>query len=64
MSEIISLSDAAQSIQRSAQNAISMQVMKQTAKAQQALADMLAENAKKAQTAQKQSSKGGISIYV
>jgi len=63
MSEIDSISSALQSSQLRVQNEISMYAVKKAAEAEQALADMILENARTAAAATQKTAKGGISIY-
>ena len=62
MDEITSVAAAIQAQQAVAQNDLRMRLIKQSAQADQALADMLAKNAD-AVRAQEQGAQGGISIY-
>ena len=64
MTEISSITAVLQARQEVAQSERSVMMIKQAAQAEQALADMLAENAKQAQAAQERSAQGGVSIYV
>ena len=66
MSEISALSAALQNVQQQAQNELSMKAVKQAARAEQAPAAMLAQQARAlAETARKQQATGGgISISV
>ncbi len=60
MSDISAISAALQNSQLNVQNAIEMQVIKQAAQADQAVADMLEKNSK----AVSQATQRGVSIFV
>jgi hypothetical protein len=66
MSELSAVSASLQNVQQQVQNELSMMALKQAAQAEQALADMLAQQARAlAETQQKQQAAGGgINIYV
>ncbi len=64
MSEISAVSSALQNVQQQVQTELGMKALKQAARAEQALADMLAQQAQAlAETAGRQQN-GGISIYI
>jgi len=65
MSEITGINRALQGIQSTIQTEIGIQVIRQAAKADQALADILADSLKAAaEASQSQPATKGISIYV
>ena len=65
MAEINGISSALQNIQSNIRTEMGIQVLKQAARADQALADMLAKNAKaSAEASQSRPASMGISIYV